>query len=71
MQQFFNASRLNFLNLVYSSSKLQANGRLTLEGSALGQSIFNEDTISGHVIVAVSVAGSRFKSLLRRRLISM
>ncbi|MGA9845698.1 MAG: hypothetical protein WBQ25_25640, partial [Nitrososphaeraceae archaeon] len=44
---------------------------ITLEGSARGQCIFNEDTISGHVLVAISVSGSRFKSLLRRRLISM
>ena len=29
---------------------------ITLEGSARGQCIFNEDTISGHVLVAVFVS---------------
>ena len=41
---------------------------ITLEGSARGQSIFNEDAFSEHVLVAVFVSGSRFKSLLQKRL---
>ena len=41
---------------------------ITLEGSARGQCIFNEDTSSGRVLVAVFVSGSRLKSLLVNRL---
>ena len=41
---------------------------ITLEGRARGQSIFNEDAFSEHVLVAVFVSGSRFKSLLQKRL---